>query len=276
MQHRHQQTDTSGEEVAGTLTGFVGDYASAAGDCRAIRGADRVYVMTVPAGLKVSTTATPTPDGGFDVLVNLLPPSALACDGVARRCLAAADVGGEEVPETVAWTNVSAGDEDVFVVVGDSQNPSRATDFTLLATLDSPPVGESCLTPKPLAAGTHPGQTLAGFSREYTFATTSTSCASYRTNEVVYAVQVGAGQRLTLVGTPVVGDGGATGANDLVLNLLDGPECSSAATCLARANASSSSGPETLSWLNLGAGRTVFVLAAGSPSLTFDLTLTLQ
>lgn len=262
-----------------SLAGFTSDYAAGGQGCEAPRGADRVYLVKVPPGQKLSATVTPGPDAGFDAVVNLLTGSAAACDGAGRRCAASSDLGGVDFPETARWTNTTSAARDVYVMVGDYRSPSATTSYDLTTNVGPPPAGESCEVPVALTAGTLHAESLAGFSREYLFASANTSCASYRDAERVYSITLNANERLVVVGTPLVPDGGSASANDLVLNLIEGPaaHCTDSATCLASANASATSAPETLSFTNgSGASRTMLLLVAGSHDLVYDLTVTVQ
>ncbi|MDX2008660.1 MAG: hypothetical protein SFW67_00635 [Myxococcaceae bacterium] len=243
-------------------------------DCVGLSGgADRAYVAQTPPGQRFSVTVTPTVDGGFDPVLSVIQGPASACDGAARRCLAAVDQSTRGRPETATVTNATSQPQPIFVVVGSYFAGDVDTDFALTTSTSPLASGDVCENAEPASSGTSlMNQTLAGYLREYTLS--GTTCRTSTGADRVYVISVGPNQTLT---ARVVPDP----SSDVVLNLVDGPasRCSTTADCLASADRGSSGMDDTLTWRNTGAStRSVFlVVSRYTPgSMTFALDVTLQ
>ncbi len=107
---------TSPGTVTGTIVGYYNNYnppLSCTGETQ--NGRDRAYRVNVPAGQTL--TATVTPDAGFDPAIYLIGAPASMCDANPITCLDGADLGLDDDPETVTFTNSSGAAVDVYVVV---------------------------------------------------------------------------------------------------------------------------------------------------------------
>ncbi|MCU0694998.1 MAG: hypothetical protein MUC96_00565 [Myxococcaceae bacterium] len=236
-------------------------------------GADRVYVAQTPPGQRFSVTVTPTVDGGFDPVLSVIQGPASACDGAARRCLAAIDQAPRGRPETATVTNATSQPQPIFVVVGSYFAGDVDTDFALTTSTSPLATGDVCENAEPASSGTSlTNQTLAGYLREYTFP--GATCRASTGADRVYVISVAPNQTLT---ARVVPDP----SSDVVLNLVDGPasRCSTTTDCLASADRGSTGVDDTVTWRNSGTStRSVFlVVSRYTPgSMTFALDVTLQ
>jgi hypothetical protein len=275
---------TSGVVLANqTVAGFTKDYGSVTG-CANSFGEDRVYKIAVPAGEKLTATVTPTTqaDGGaMDAVLELVPAPSTNCDGTMAMCATAADNGQAGDPETTGYVNTSASAEDVYVIVANYHSPPNTTGlgFSVVATVAAPPPGETCANAKTLTTGTLTNESLGGgLSRDYGTLQNDTSCAPYSGVDRVYVATLTANQTLTAVATPVAPDGGS--ADQVSLELVDGPAtaCVTATTCLAAS--SGNSGAQTATYQNAsGATKTVFLIVGAQSSgttPTYNLVTTIQ
>jgi len=259
---------TPGTPAAGTTVGAVNDYTGAGAGCSsAAAQGDVVYSVLVPAGQTL--TATLTPAAGFDPSLSALADVA-ACD--ARSCLAGVDGAGPGGAEVLALTNRSSSPQAMLLVV-DSNGPDGA--FTLEASLATPPPGDFCGTALPLGGAPvdggvlAAGQSLAGFGDDYRG---GTRCApgAFEGVDRVYAVDVPAGQRLTLTAMPDAG-------LDLSLSLLASVAACEASprACVGGANLGAEGVTEQVRAANYGdAGLSLLAVvdsAAGVTAGAYDL-----
>ncbi len=257
------------------LTGFTADYTSGMG-CKTSRGPDRVYKVSVPANQKYGFTVTPTTaDAGFNPVINFIAGPASNCEATPRTCRSGVDATIAGQPETGGFTNSSTAAVELFVVVGDVGVTATNRDYSLVSTLGAIPAGETCSTPIVATAGTLAGQTTAGATSDVVYASAATLCRGIGSAKVdkVYSVAVPANQTLTVVATP------ATMAEDLVINIIDGPatNCANVTACLAGTDVGNAGAVETLVLPPSASARTVFVsITAFNAVANYSLGFTIQ
>lgn len=241
------------------LTNFTADYNSGAG-CKSSTGPDRVYKVPLTANQKLTFTATPTLDAGFDPVINFIAGPAANCEALPRTCRFGVNVSGAGQPETGGYTNNTGATQDVYMVVADYGTSATNRDFSLVTTLAAATAGESCQVPLVTAAGMLTAQTTIGASPDVIFASTATGCVSTGARaDRVYSVTVPNNQTLTVVATP-----GAT--EDILINIIDGAAatCNNVMMCAAKADTGGAGVAETATFMNAsGAAKTVFVMVAG-------------
>ena len=256
-----------------SLNGYGPDYAfSNVASCSLQSGPDRVFAVDIPAGERLTATATPASDGGLDVVVNVVAGPAASCRAAPPVCLARADRGFRGEPDTASFINQSAMAQPVFVVVG-SYYPSPAdTDFTLTTLTVPPPPGDTCATATAMASGmTLSAQTLVNYGDDVD---DGEKCASGgfvgTAADRFYSVALPAGKQLTVTVTPQPG-------LDTLLSFIDGAVgCGTPLVCLAGdvAAMAVAGQPDTLVYTNRsGAPLTILVdvdSRAGA-SGTFDV-----
>ncbi len=250
------------------LSGFAADYT-----CRSGVTSDRVYLAQVPALSQLVVVMTP-PAGMDAALVGINGPAG-TCDSPTRVCLPSAEAGGAGVVETLRLSNNSMTPRDFFVVAG-AITGATAGPFTIAATVEPLPPGETCDTATTLTAGTLPSEVMAGFASNYSISnnTRPTCRTTFNAPDRAYQVVVPAGQLLTVT---------ATSASDLILNLIPEPASSCgnvSVACLASADATLSGASETISWRNATANpATVYLLVTGLGSMSaapVSITTTIQ
>lgn len=254
-----------------TAPDFAADYSGLGTGCSgSTAGLDRAYSLTVPAGQRVSFTATPAT--GLDVSLSLTTTVA-AC--AARTCVAGVDAAGSGAAETLTWTNDSGAAQVVYLIV-DTTSVGTGT-FDLATTVGTPSAGDACSTATTLTVGTpRTGEALqAPFVGDYSG--TGSNCASTASSvagvDRVYAVQVPAGQRATVTATPGTG-------LDVTLSFAQDLASCSARTCAGSRNAAGAAGAETLSWVNPSstAAATLYVIVdtTATGTGTYDISATLN
>lgn len=260
-----------------TLAGSGPDYAfSNVASCALQSGPDRVFAVDVPAGERLTATATPSTDGGLDVVVNVVAGPAASCRAVPPVCLAKADRGLRGEPDSASFINQSAMVQPVFVVVGSYYSSPAGTDFTLTTQTVPPPPGDTCATATALVSGTTlTAQTLANYGDDVDDGVRCASAGSAGTAaDRFYSVALPAGKQLTVTVTPLPG-------LDTLLSFIDGAGgCGAPLTCLAGDAANALAGlPDTLVYSNRsGAPLTILIdvdSRAGTNG-TFDLVATIS
>ncbi len=255
-------------------------------------GPDVVYQISVPAGQRLTATATPAAAvmaDQYDVALYLIasPPSncnAVETDGgSAVTCLSASDNSQfTDAPETVSYLNSGTTAADVFIVVDSYLAMSMAGPdggvgaasqgkFTLVTTIAQPAMGDTCATAIPLpTTGTAVMGDLANYGPDYTGA--ASSCrGSVESNDMAYQVKVQAGQLLTVVVTP-----GPT--FDPTISVSESAaDCD--VTCIGGVDIGSDGDPEVYTYKNTSAvEKTLFVVVDGYdlggsvPVGTFSIT----
>lgn len=265
---------TSGAALTGQTTfDFTNDISGSGTNCAAANsGGDRVYSINVPNGQRLTTTVTPV--AGFNTSVSLIAGPAANCAPASgtRSCVASADNGGSGAADTAVYSNTSGGDQLVFVVVDSGATTGGV--FSILATVDTPPAeGDRCETAIAVTSGASVNGTTVNFTNDYSAGTNCASSTASAGTDVVYKIDVPAGQRLTATLTPTAGF-------DASLSLVAGPAASCNASprvCLASAAVAGAGVAETASYLNATtATQTVFMIVdspAGAGN-TFSLQAT--
>lgn len=262
---------------ASTLTGYGPDYAfSNSGTCTLQSGPDRVFLVDVPAGERLTATATPAADAGIDVVVNLVAGPAASCRAVPPVCLAKADRGFRGEPDTASFINAGTISQPVLVVVGSYYPSPGDADFTLTTLTVPPPPGDTCATATALTSGaTLTAQTLVNYGDDVDDGERCAYGGFVGTAaDRFYSVALPAGKQLTVTVTPQPG-------LDTLLSFVDAAVgCGAPFTCLAGdvASMALAGQPDTLVYTNRsGAPLSILVdvdSRAGSTG-TFDLVATI-
>lgn len=237
---------TGNSARASSLSGYGPDYGFRQGTgCALQSGPDRVFVVDVPAGERLTATASPSDAGlnDLDLVVNLVAAPASTCRLTPPVCLASADRGFRGEPDTATLINTSAGPQSVFVVVGSYYASPGTVDFLLTTTVLPPPPGDTCATALALDAGTPlTNQTLMGYGDDLD---DGDGCANAgfvgSAADRVYSLTIPVGKQLTVTVTPQPG-------LDTLPSLIDAAVgCGTPLVCLAGASTSSPAGvPDVL------------------------------
>lgn len=261
--------------TSSTLQAMGPDVSGQGLGCRVQSGPDRVFVLDVPVGQRLSATATPGTDGGLDVVVNLVAGPAAQCRATPLVCLASGDVGGRNEPDTASWFNGTSAARQVFVVVGSYYAQPGDEAFTLTTEVQPPPPGDTCATAQALDAGVLlTGQSLTGYTNDLEQSLDCASDAVLTGAERFYVVDVPPGKQLSVTATPQP-------TLDTLLSIIDGAAaCTEPVTCIARASptASLAGRPDVVQFTNKGTSpRSVFVVVDSlrGTAGTFDLVATL-
>lgn len=259
-----------------TLAGFFTDYTTGMA-CSPGSGADRLYRVQIPTNQRFTTTITPTADAGFDPVLNLVSGPATACD-MMHACVAGADRGARNAPDTLVFSNFGAA-FDGFLKVSDYYGFTPGTDYTLTTSLTAVPAGEACQLPQVVGAGMLLAQTNVGFSSDVVLNASSTCDGFNGRADRVYQVSVPAGQTLTVTVTPPASMDGGVGNQDVFVNVIDGPatNCADVMDCLGGADMGGNGAPETATYMNAtAAAKVVFVQVVSIPEGTFNVNVQLQ
>ncbi|TNF27030.1 MAG: hypothetical protein EP329_20190 [Deltaproteobacteria bacterium] len=252
----------AGQTLSGeTTVGCLGDYWGPRCAGLFSDASDRVYALTIPAGMQASVTASPEAD--LDLYLDLIADTGpSACDG-PLTCVARSFGDDPGAPRTLTWANRNDTDAHYLLLVSTMWGAGSFDLSLALTTAPARPAGDLCddavLLEIPEGGLTLTGQTTAGYGEDYQTDDQSGCLAAQATAgaDRVYAVDVPAGERLVASITP---DGDANLSAQLLLG--DDPAvCASASwTCLA-ASDQYGSAAEHLSWLNAGeASQRVFVV----------------
>ena len=232
----------SAGSISGTTVGYTDDYGSGT-RCVGTAGPDRVYVILVPAGKRL--TAVVSPAASYNAALNLMLGG-----GTPRTCVGGADAGGAGVAETAVYSNGSATTVPVYVVVESSLARTQGTFMLDLALTDLLP-GEIVENATPITAGSY-GDTTVGYANDYG---AGTSCAGTAGPDRVYQITVPAGKRLMVTVTPAAG-------YNVSVNLVAGN--TSPRVCLAGADSGGSGVSETVSCGNGSASDVPVYVVVGS------------
>lgn len=191
--------------VIGSTAGYFNNYTTGSG-CQALGYADRVFEVLVPVGERFSASVFGAIDGGsYNPSINLIlgPPS--ACVPNNRVCVASNDTGSAATVNTAQWMNLTGVPTQLFAIVDSYQ--SAMGNFSLTVQSAPPPAGDTCVNPVPLVPGTAlPAEGFTGMTNDGTNNATGTLCGIPESGpDRYYAVDVPAGQRLSVVVTPVAG-----------------------------------------------------------------------
>ncbi|MDP3233779.1 MAG: hypothetical protein Q8N26_13445 [Myxococcales bacterium] len=257
---------------AETLQGFANDFASAP-SCEFTSGPDRVYQASVPANQRLTVRATSSNNLSLSAVDSLAQ-----CTASPVVCSVAVDdafLGAMQV-ETLNVDNTGSAARPVFIVVDAF---SASSTFSLEFSSGPIPPGDSCALPNALtfvdAGVVLTAASLAGFSNDYSFSTTSTGCRFGSGLDQVFEVPVPAGQRLSVV---------ASSQTDLALNLVqDAAVCRASPLVCLDASDDNGSGMmgmpelESLRYDNRGATTQNMVVIVdsfgGMATGTFDLNV---
>lgn len=216
---------------------------------------DVVYRVTVP-GLNRTRVTLDSTDAGWDSTVNLIRGAANCGAFDAGITAGASCEVGRDDPDNqpVSYANGSSSPVDVLILVDGWSSGLGAFDLTTLTT----PIGagDICENAVPLMPGAPlMGENLgaADLGNDYSGAGTTGQCSTSSSgNDKVYSISIPSGQRLTVTVTP-------TGF-DSSISLVDGSSLCADRTCLAFGNTSGSGSVDTLTFFNVGATRTFFVI----------------
>ncbi len=260
--------------TSGTTVGYSNEYNDASSStCTTFvsPGADRVYVIDVPANNRL--TVAVTPQAGVDLGVYFIAAPATNCVATPT-CLGGNDQGGSGATDTAIYNNTGATTQQVFVIV-DSFNPiasGGAGTFTLnttVAVIPAGPPNDTCTAPEVLnfTAG------VANFSAAQGSATDDYNGSCRTTGggkELVYQFTTTAAQSVIVSAT------GATGV-DAVIYLRNTPCATGTELPGTCRDASGGAGNEAFTVNNLAAGTYYLFIdaftAASSGSITGTVTL---
>jgi len=245
---------TSGVQVSGDNSTAASDYGSA---CGVSDGEELVYTIDVPDGQILSVVADPA--AGYDLVLAL----AAGCTELeADTCIGDRDSAGSGSAESMSYSNTSGSTETIYIVVDTWSNPGL---FDLVATVEAPPSNDTCATPETLTSGVQVTGNTSLASSDY-----GTGCGISTGNDLIYSIDVPAGDRLTAVATPESGF-------DLALAI--GGSCSliEADTCIDEEDSGFDGTAETIVYNNVtGSTETIFIVVdTWSGAGTFDLVGTI-
>ncbi|MBX7197288.1 MAG: hypothetical protein K1X94_34880, partial [Sandaracinaceae bacterium] len=169
-------------------TGAVNDYDTGT-NCAGTGGPDVVYAIDVPMGAFLSVSVT-SGDGVFDPSISLVDST---CGGTPRTCIDGDDSGLEDAINTAEYANTTGATARIYAVVDTYDDASFGGPFDLTVSLASPSGNDTCASATMITPGTYSG-TTAGAANDYA----GTGCAGGAGLDVVYALDVGAGQRATV------------------------------------------------------------------------------
>lgn len=239
-------------------------------DCGYQGGNDRAYTVEVPAGKRLTVDVT-IDTGDLDPIINLVEAQG-AC---ATGCIAVADDGFDGDGERLVFVNESGSAQQYVVVVDDWGFAEEASTFTITATVDDPPAGDTCQTATTLTTPLT-AQSTVGYTNNYSG---GTGCATVGTldGDHVFKVTVPTGERGLVTVTPaLLADGGASFSPSI--SFVDGP----AANCdldprVCQGNVPGAAGVRVGAYFNQTAAPKEVFAIVDSSSLTggtFDIAFT--
>src|SRR5262249_29927220 len=132
---------TSGTLMGETTTGFfnLNDIDFNSTTCNNLggyTGNDHVYSISVPTGMTLTVTVTPTGAdmANEDPAIYLVPSPATNCGLNTLMCLDAKDDNGGGMPETATYMNATGSAATVFIIV-DSLNTGAMAEYSLTTAL---------------------------------------------------------------------------------------------------------------------------------------------
>jgi hypothetical protein len=247
---------TASTNLAGqTMVGFINNYAfggSPGCSSSGTLGQDRVYLVTIPAMLRIRATVTAA--AGWDPSLNLVSN----CSANPQMCLSGVNTTG--VSDVLTYNNPTAQPVSAYLIVDTTSSVASTFDLDIVyEAIPAPLIGETCTNPQVIAvSGMLPGQTTTGYANDVsTVNTVAANCGGYSFAgpDRVYSIVVPAGQKLTSTMTPVAG-------LDLGIYLIDPSVCGlSIAMCLNGSDANGAGVADAASYTNsTGADRTVFIV----------------
>ncbi|MBL9038963.1 MAG: hypothetical protein JNG84_10640 [Archangium sp.] len=259
-----------------TFTGYTNNFSGTGqATCSYTSGADRAFAVDIPAGQVM--TARLAGDGGAGDLSLSVAESAAGC--FTGPCIASSDSSGDE---TIVQANRGVAAKRVLLVVDSrplGDGGVTAGTFGLDVAFTASPAGDVCSSAGAAitASTTLASESLAGFTDDFTLTQATTGCTFRSGPDRVYAVDVAAGNRLSVTAVP-------TGSGTLSVNFVEGPvgNCTAATvTCLGSATASATGTATPLVYDNTtGATKQIYVVvdrATSAPPAgeTFAFTATL-
>lgn len=247
---------------SGTTTGAAHDYGGGASPCGIDPGADVAYAIDIPA--RNLATVTVSPQSGFDASITLVNAD---CGGSPRTCLARSDTGSSGSADTVTYRNTTDATLRVYAIV-DSFSSTQTGAFDITVAFTAPAANDTCADAPVVGPGSYMAST-AGATNDYS---SGTGCVGMAGADVVYPIDVPAGQRLT---ASVFG----VGAFNPSLNLIAGPASNCSASTRSCLRGSDVATVDTVTWVNHGAStQRIYVIVDSASSTTtgmFTLSLSL-
>lgn len=261
-----------GATASGSTSEFTNDHNRASCIGWDLAGGDVAYSFSIPPLSRFTVVADPS--DAFDIALYAVSTPAENCSAVPI-CTYSADVAIEGINEKLIIDNYDSTWRSYFLMVDGYGAQTANGTYDLTASSVPIPAGEVCETATPLTVGEPLSATLDGFTSDYTGRPVCIS-AGAGGPDAVYSVLVPAGNTLTVVAT-------TAGNMDLALYAFDAAtaaDCRTATACLAGADVGLGGDPETLTYTNTGAARTVFLVVdrfdqgtlPGAYTLTSTLT----
>ncbi len=278
--------------VTGNTTGLANNYnPGCTGDITP--GADTVFKISVPAGQRLTASATPglaASGNQYDLALYLIAAPASNCTstdtdgGMSLTCLAASDNPNPMYPdavETGSYFNSGSSAVEVFIVIDSyfdmmNNNPDGGVGlanegpFTLVTSLAAPAAGDRCDTAITLSTTTPLlNQDMANFGNDYD--NTGMNCRGSSAPDVAYQVTVPAGQLLSVTVTP-------DPMFDVTISAADG-SAACGVTCISGVDVGNPGDPETYTYKNAtAAAQTLFLIVDGygGSTGTFGIAATLS
>jgi hypothetical protein len=251
--------------VSQSLTGYANDFTSTSTTCKGRQGLDRVVRVSVPPGLTLTATVTPTVST-FDPTLNLVVGAASGCVGTAATCVAAADLGADNEPEVVRWTNTGNTAVTVFLIVENYDTADTGGAYTLEASAGMAIAGETCGAPVTGTSGTSITRTVQSYVNDYS--DVGSGCVTPALGpDFVVAYSVPNNRSISVTATP---------ANPLnvTINFSTSVSDCTGRVCVASSNVGDGGVAETAAWNNTtGATTTVYAIIDTPQNATGSVTV---
>ena len=225
-----------------------------------VSGGGLYYTTTIPARTQIAATVTPNGTRSWDPSIQLLS----AC-GAADACLGSADVGYNDVPETLTYRNKSSSPVPVVLSVG-SYTPGESGTFDLSLTstaLGPPPTNVTCAMAKTMTSGISYALQDASEGSD----TLDGACLPSGLGTVLYyKVSIPANSKLAVTATP-------EDTWDAVVRVLS---ACAATPCLASADDGASGTAETATYKNTSSAAVTVYVAVGSYDASTTGAFTVQ
>ncbi|MBS1149067.1 MAG: hypothetical protein H6Q89_765, partial [Myxococcaceae bacterium] len=131
--------------IAATTVGYTGDYdGSTTSTCLGTSGRDRVYVVSVPNGQRI--TANVLGSGAYDPSIGLIIGPAANCDAAMRVCVDSNDNVSSTIPAAVQYTNNTGTLQSVLILIDEFTSADPGGAFTLNVNVVTPtvPANDQC------------------------------------------------------------------------------------------------------------------------------------
>ncbi len=159
---------SSGATVMASTVGYRNDFTPTHYACgvQSAIGADRVYRVSVPAGLWLWAAVTPL-DPTFDPAVYLVRGPAASCNA-APSCLDGDDAGPQGTTNIATWHNTTTQPAELFIVV-DARSALQGP-FQLQVSVAATLPGDTCDASNPITTSRALiGERLDGYAGNYTW-----------------------------------------------------------------------------------------------------------